>query len=162
MISNSYLTGVTAAELRRHLANMNMIESILPILLLNQNFPQRKKITNGALVTPTPGRPIRPLSECGPLVSTLMVLMYPLKMFPKIQRLVKCHVCSCTWWNKDVKNNNNNKIKIRVLGHVIQHWYTPVVCCNNVLQWHYNGRDGVSNHWLLDCLLNRLFRRWSK
>ena len=28
MISSSYLAGVTAAELRRHLANMNMIESI--------------------------------------------------------------------------------------------------------------------------------------
>ena len=38
-ISSLYLAGVTAAELRRHLANMNMIESIWPILLLNQNFP---------------------------------------------------------------------------------------------------------------------------
>ena len=28
MISSSYLAGVTAAELRKHLANMNMIESI--------------------------------------------------------------------------------------------------------------------------------------
>ena len=39
IISSSYLAGVTAAALRRHLANMNMIESIWPILLLNQNFP---------------------------------------------------------------------------------------------------------------------------
>ena len=39
MISSSYLAGVTAAELRRHLANMNMIEIIWLILLLNQNFP---------------------------------------------------------------------------------------------------------------------------
>ena len=30
------------------------------------------------------------------------------------------------------------------------------------LQWRYNGRDGVSNHQLHDCLLNRLFRRTSK
>ena len=29
-------------------------------------------------------------------------------------------------------------------------------------QWHHNGRDGVSNHRCLDCLLNRLFRRRSK
>ena len=29
------------------------------------------------------------------------------------------------------------------------------------LQWLHNGRDGVSNHWRLDCLLNRLFKRWS-
>ena len=30
------------------------------------------------------------------------------------------------------------------------------------LQWHQNGRDGVSNHQRRDCLLNRLFRRRSK
>ena len=30
------------------------------------------------------------------------------------------------------------------------------------LQWHYNERDGVSNHQPCDCLLNRLFRRRSK
>ena len=36
VISSSYLAGVTAAELRRHLANMNMIEIIWLILLLNK------------------------------------------------------------------------------------------------------------------------------
>ena len=30
------------------------------------------------------------------------------------------------------------------------------------LQWRHNGHDGVSNHRLLDCLLNRLFRRRRK
>ena len=30
------------------------------------------------------------------------------------------------------------------------------------LQWHHNGRGGVSNHQLHDCLLNRLFKRRSK
>ena len=30
------------------------------------------------------------------------------------------------------------------------------------LQWHQNGRDGVSNHQPYDCLLNRLFRRRSQ
>ena len=30
------------------------------------------------------------------------------------------------------------------------------------LQWRHNGHDGVSNHQLHDCLLNRLFRRRSK
>ena len=30
------------------------------------------------------------------------------------------------------------------------------------LQWRHNGRDDVSNHQRLDCLLNRLFRRRSK
>ena len=45
--------------------------------------------------------------------------------------------------------------------------YKPqfVLCIPNTLQWRQNGRDGVSNHRRLDCLLNRLFRRrstWSK
>ena len=30
------------------------------------------------------------------------------------------------------------------------------------LQWHHNERDDISNHQHLDCLLNRLFKRWSK
>ena len=30
------------------------------------------------------------------------------------------------------------------------------------LQWRHNGHEGVSNHQLHDCLLNRLFRRRSK
>ena len=29
-------------------------------------------------------------------------------------------------------------------------------------QWRHNGRDGVSNHWRLECLFKRLFRRRSK
>ena len=31
-----------------------------------------------------------------------------------------------------------------------------------LLLWHYNGRDGVSNHQPQDCLLNHSFRRRSK
>ena len=38
---------------------------------------------------------------------------------------------------------------------LIQHRYPT-------LQWRHNGRDGVSNHQHLDCLLNRLFWRRSK
>ena len=34
--------------------------------------------------------------------------------------------------------------------------------CAVSLQWHHNGRNGVSKHWRLDCLLNRLFRCRSK
>ena len=30
------------------------------------------------------------------------------------------------------------------------------------LQWRHNERDGVSSHWRLDCLLNRLFKHRSK
>ena len=32
---------------------------------------------------------------------------------------------------------------------------------NQTLQWRHNGHDGVPNHQLHDCLLNRLFRRRS-
>ena len=32
----------------------------------------------------------------------------------------------------------------------------------NPLQWRHNGLGSVSNHQPHDCLLNRLFRRWSK
>ena len=45
-----------------------------------------------------------------------------------------------------------------------------VFCCGLVrggytgipLQWRHNGHNGISNHQLHDCLLNRLFRRRSK
>ena len=47
MISCSYLTGVTAAELQRHLTNMNVIWCNYPIPLLYQHFP------NGDFATPT-------------------------------------------------------------------------------------------------------------
>ena len=32
----------------------------------------------------------------------------------------------------------------------------------NPVQWRHNERDDVTNHWHLDCLLNRLLRRRSK
>ena len=32
----------------------------------------------------------------------------------------------------------------------------------HALQWRHNERDDVSNHWRLECVLNRLFRRRSK
>ena len=45
-------------------------------------------------------------------------------------------------------------------------WYTYVSFINTrsstELQWRHNGRDGVLDHQLHDCLLNRLFGRRSK
>ena len=41
-------------------------------------------------------------------------------------------------------------------------YYPSYVATSNPLQWHRNGKDGVSNHQSHDCLLNRLFRRRSK
>ena len=39
-------------------------------------------------------------------------------------------------------------------------WY--FVDDRQTIQWRHNERDGVSNHWRLDCLLSRFFRRRSK
>ena len=47
MISRLDLTGVTTAELRRGLTNMNMIEIIQPILLENQIFLKQKNERTG-------------------------------------------------------------------------------------------------------------------
>ena len=38
-------------------------------------------------------------------------------------------------------------------------WYRRI---GYTLQWHHNEPDGVSNHWLYECLLSRLFRPRSK
>ena len=50
----SYLTGVNPAQLQRHPANMNMIENTQPYNFAKSKFPSTEKLTNGALVTPTP------------------------------------------------------------------------------------------------------------
>ena len=47
----------------------------------------------------------------------------------------------------------------------IQFTLSCVLLCfatSGTLKWRHNGRDGVSNHQLHDCLYNRLFRRRSK
>ena len=55
-------------------------------------------------------------------------------------------------------------------NHVIPGWlqettsYRDAVMCHigAALQWHHNERDGVYNHWRIDCLFNRLFMHRSK
>ena len=54
MISSSCLAGVTAAELRRHLANKKHDWKYLTYTFAKTKFPVTEKLTNGALVTPTP------------------------------------------------------------------------------------------------------------
>ena len=52
-----------------------------------------------------------------------------------------------------------NSLKIRLILDRIRKtidWYDKT---EHTLQWRRNGRDGVSDHLLQDCLLNRLFRR---
>ena len=41
-------------------------------------------------------------------------------------------------------------------------WYMSRQQIIMILQWHHNGRNGVSNHQPHHCLLNPLFRRRSK
>ena len=41
-------------------------------------------------------------------------------------------------------------------------WLTKLHASTHSLQWRHNEPDGVSNYQPHDCLLNRLFRCWSK
>ena len=45
------------------------------------------------------------------------------------------------------------------MGYVV---YTKITSLQLPLHWRYNDHDGVSNHQPHGCLLNLLFRRWSK
>ena len=45
---------------------------------------------------------------------------------------------------------------------MLTHWSYCSLVISQPLQWRHNGRDSVSNHRCLDCLLNRLFKRRSK
>ena len=49
-----------------------------------------------------------------------------------------------------------------ILHHCVEVNSRIKLSCNMPLQWRHNEHDGVSNHQLHDCLLNRLFRRRSK
>ena len=81
----------------------------------------------------------------------------------------------------------NNKIYLYVFGFYAFCWTSPririiirIICinigdviffhlwidwklflCYRASQWRHGDRDVVSNHRRIDCLLNRLFRRWS-
>ena len=51
----------------------------------------------------------------------------------------------------------------RVISMLIDAWYTIHLYVHHyTLQWCHNGRDGISNHQLHDCLLSHLFRRRSQ
>ena len=54
IISSSYLAGVTAAELRRHLEIWTWLK-VSNLYSCKIKFPVTEKLKNGALVTPTPG-----------------------------------------------------------------------------------------------------------
>ena len=62
-ISCSYLTGVAAAQLRWHLSNMNVMQIILTGTFARSKILLTEKLTNGAVVTPTPGAENRILQK---------------------------------------------------------------------------------------------------
>ena len=56
-------------------------------------------------------------------------------------------------------------LPMRVHGYFVKLIIHGLLCDrahNCPLRWRHNGRDNVSNHQPHHCLLNRLFRRWSK
>ena len=108
-----------------------------------------------------------------------LALTYQYKMWHVTWRpffeILSCTLTSCS--------NHGNLLEVRLL--ILQSPDFQMSCatliemigyrrsssCNGIgvvafiykaLQWRHNERDGVSNHRRLDCLLNRLFRRWSK
>ena len=68
-------------------------------------------------------------------------------------------------WQKYINTFINQMSK-----HIELSIYSALFVCHghfvwihhSTLLWHHNGRDGVSNHQLHDCLLNRSFRCKSK
>ena len=56
------------------------------------------------------------------------------------------------FWSHKMKNR-----RVIIKKHVYM-----LLSIRSALQWRHNGRDGVSNHRRLDCLLSHWFRRRSK
>ena len=87
-----------------------------------------------------------------PALKTDMGLMY--NPYESHSSVLFCSVysknCSCYWFGHIFRDTT------------LQLGQLPGGCEILVLQWRHNWRDGVSNHQPHDCLLNRLFRRWSK
>ena len=62
----------------------------------------------------------------------------------------------------DWANNREAGDLRRHLGHYDVSVMAAGTLIRHALHWRHDGCDGVANHWRLDCLLNRLFRRKSK
>ena len=70
------------------------------------------------------------------------------------------------WWR------HHGYVRFEDLWGTLKTWYASVdksinsinaiIAIPGLLQCRHDESDGVSNHWRLDCLLNRLFRRGSK
>ena len=82
------------------------------------------------------------------------MVRYLYKMILIIQNLQLCraYYLSC------IKKLRMTYYQLRRVWYLLHSNYSLATS----LQWRHNGREGVSNHQRLDCLLNRLFRRRSK
>ena len=65
--------------------------------------------------------------------------------------------CLILWYRETYKDMVMTKSEFRMYTNMYLIGYSMVA-----LWWRHNGHDGVSNHQPDDCLLNRLFGRWSK
>ena len=75
----------------------------------------------------------------------------------RLNMFVACPTSPAKWWTK--RQELCFQWRLRLLL-----WYIGSHIVSNVitLPWRHNERDGVSNHWRLDCWLNRLSRHRSK
>ena len=77
------------------------------------------------------------------------VLLYNIRNQHFCEQKVSCISQNCF--------HNAPRFNMKVLLHRCQYANTDLT-----FQWRHNECDGVSNHQPHDCLLYRLFRRWSK
>ena len=81
-------------------------------------------------------------------------------------------ICARSRYNKTLPGNlvcfvklNSDLCFYSVTATIMHYWF--ILDCvirapDSTLQWHHNERDVVLNHRRSDCLLDRLFRHWSK
>ena len=72
-------------------------------------------------------------------------------------------LCLCQYISATQKCiNASARTQFQIRCPRFEHACSCYACEPDSLQWRHNGRNSVSNHQPHDCLLNRLFRRWSK
>ena len=114
------------------------------------------------MFSPVLRSPLLKLSHsCNPSYMHLKILrkfyprMSPFGFSKRIRKLSKCHA-----WHGQAKNCSYRP-HFYVCGQSLS-LESSTLTTGYTLRWRHNGRDSVSNHQPLDCLLNRLFRRRSK
>ena len=83
---------------------------------------------------------------------------FPIKMGIKTMVSGPIHITLNAIWEfgRDSCTTLHKRYAKSLTCTVLDVWYIWII----TLQWRHNERDGVSYHWRVNCLLNRLFRRW--